>query len=272
MEPKVEPKQKLENAFRNTRFRTKLIDLTAKVLKLPAMMEYVNKLTNDPALKTDFADIKKDIATFGIDPLPRSVMVEPLPTPLPMPEREPAAGLEIKPANASDELKAGRVMMAAVEQEHAKANEETKKKRTAVERAQKAEAEVAAKGVVPGIPSVIEALEQQLTAAVQYEEQLAEIRKMLEPAVTKAEEAEIAAEAAAKGAGAPGGKMITQETEEAMQQLAHATTIARTNLERLIALRPAAPVRGGRNRRTKKNNYYRKRRRTTHNRSRRNLN
>jgi hypothetical protein len=161
-------------------------------------------------------------------------------------------------------------MIVTIQGEYAKANEETKKKRTAVERAQKAAAEVAAKGL-PGIPSVIEALEQQLSAAVQYEEQLAEIRIMLERAVTKAEEAEIAAEAAAKAAGAAGGKMITKETEEAMQQLVHATTIAKTELDRLIALRPA-PAKGGRNRRTKKNNYYRKRRRTRHNRSRRNLN
>jgi hypothetical protein len=162
-------------------------------------------------------------------------------------------------------------MIVTIQGEYAKANEETEKKRRAVERAQKAEAEVAAKGVVPGIPGVIKALEQQLSAAVQYEEQLAEIRKMLEPAVTKAEEAEIAAEAAAKGMGALGGKMMTKEMQEAMQQLVHATTIAKTELDKLIALRPA-PARGGRNRRTKKNNYYRKRRRTTHNRSRRNLN
>jgi hypothetical protein len=165
-------------------------------------------------------------------------------------------------------------MIVTIQGEYAKANEETKKKRRAVERAQKVAvevaAEVAAKGL-PGIPRVIEALEQQLSAAVQYEEQLVEIRKMLERAVTKAEKAEIEAEAAAKAAGAPGGKIMTEETEEAMQQLVHATTNAKTELDKLIALRPAS-VRGGRNRRTKKTNYYRKRRRTTHNRSRRNLN
>jgi hypothetical protein len=259
MDPKVEPKQKLENAFKHINFIRKLISLTDKVLKNPDMMEHVNKLTNDSALKTDFADIKKDIATFGINPPSRAEILEPRPTLLPMPVVP-----DMTPANPSPELEAGRNMILTIQGEYTKANEDTKKKRSAVERA-------TAKGL-PGIPSVIEALKQKLSAAVQYEEQLAEIRSMLEPAVTKAEKAEKAAEAAAKEMGALGGKMVTTETAEAMQQLVHATTVAKMELDKLIALRPAAPVRGGRNRRTKKNNYYRKRRRTTHNRSRRNLN
>jgi hypothetical protein len=271
-EPKVDPKQKLENAFKRKQFITKLINLTDRVLKNPGMMEHVKKLTNDPELKADFADIKADIAKFGIEPPPRSVMIEELPRP----EREPV-GLELKSANPSPELKAGRLMIVTIEGEYAKANEETKKKRTEVERAQKAVEALVAKGL-PGIPSVIKAakarvvaLEQELSAAVQYNQQLAEIRIMLKTAVTKAENAEIAAEAAAKAVGAPGGKIMTTETEEAIQQLAEATTNAKTELEKLKAARPVTAM-GGRNRRTKKTNYYRKRRRTIRNRSRRNLN
>jgi hypothetical protein len=258
MDPKGEPKQKLENAFRSTNFKRKLINLTAKVLKIPAMMEYVNKLTNDTALKDDFADIKADIARLGINPPSRAEIPEPLPTLLPMPE--PAAGLEIKPANPLPELEAGRVMILTVEQEYAKSKAESKKKNIAVEKARNAAA-AAAEGDGEAAAARVAELEQELSAAHEYDAQFAEIRATLKAVV---DEAEITV-------GAANGVLPDADMVAVRKKLEVATNNARTGLNRLKAERPL-PASGGRNRRTKKTNYYRKRRRTIHNRSRRNLN
>jgi hypothetical protein len=254
-EPKVEPKQKLENAFLSTSFRRKLINLTAKVLKNPAMMEHVNKLTDDPELKADFADIKADIARVGIDPPPRAEIPEPLPTLLPMPE---AVVPDMTPANPLPELEAGRVMILTVEQEYAKSKAESRKKNIAVEKARKA---AAAEGAGEAAAVRVAELEQELSAAHEYDSQFAEIRATLKAVV---DEAEITV-------GAANGVLPDAEMVAVRKKLEVATNNARTGLNRLKAERPL-PAMGGRNRRTKKTNYYRKRRRTTRNRSRRNLN
>jgi len=250
---KVDPKQKLENAFKRKEFITKLINLTDRVLKNSGMMEHVKKLTSDPELKADFADIKADIATFGIDPRPRAEIPEPLPNLLPIPVREP-----VVPEKPLPELEAGRNMILTVEQEYAKSKAMSKKKNIEVVKAQKA---AAAEGAGAVARLVAAALEQELTAAYEYDSQFAEIRATLKAVV---DEVEIEV-------GAVDGVLSDSKMAAVKNKLEVATTNARTGLARLKAERPL-PAGGGRNRRTKKNNYYRKRRRTTHNRSRRNLN
>ena len=276
MAPKVETKQKLENAFRNTAFRTKLIDLTGKVLNDPTMMQHVNNLTVNLDLTDDFKAIKTHIATFGIDLLPLAEIPEPLPRPE-------------GPANPSDDLKAGRVMMVNVQTEYSKAKQETIKNTTALNRAQKVVDRINTQqaNTIPDIiiaaKAMVAAQKEELSAATQYEARLAEVRSTLQTAVAKMEEAEIAAEADVEAMGAAGGVMLNAETHAVRQQLVEATNSANVNLERLTtaraeevmaaaAAKAKAGARGGRNRRTKKTNYYRKRQRTTRNKSRRNLN